>query len=200
MEQKTDLELVNGVKNKNCSDCLQELIDRHSALCYDVCKKYNRAFVVSGVRIEDVAAEKEFIIYKSAMSYNPNKNAKFSTWLGNQMRYLCLNTMNKNKLIAMGDDYIDSIMNKGADSELPAGSAEEEIDFLKNILSQVSDNRVKQVFEVRYFSNSRKKVPWKKVAKSVGISTQTAINLHNKTIKMLKNKMSSKDSCAMDRI
>ena len=34
-------------------------------------------------------------------------------------------------------------------------------------------------------------MPWSKIAKSLKISTQTAINLHNKTLKILKFKLKS---------
>ena len=112
MERKTDLELIDRVKEKNCSDCLQELINRHSPLCYDICKKYSHVFPANGVRAEDVMLEKNYLIYKSAMSYKQDKKTKFSTWLGNQMRYLCLNSINKNRLIATEDEKINFIINK----------------------------------------------------------------------------------------
>ena len=198
MERKTDLELVEGVKNKNCSDCLEELINRHAPLCYDVCKKYIHVFPPNGIIIDDIISEKDFVIYKSAMSYNPDKGAKFSTWLGNQMRYHCLNSINKNRLIPMEDEKINFIINKNSEDD--RDDIPEEIEFLRNILSQMKDKRVKQVFEMRYFSGSPKKVPWNKVAKKIGVSTQTAINLHNKTIKMLKNKLTTKNNYAMDKI
>ena len=34
----------------------------------------------------------------------------------------------------------------------------------------------------------------------MGVSTQTAINLHNKTIKLIRRKMDSKEIMGMDRI
>jgi DNA-directed RNA polymerase specialized sigma subunit len=37
-------------------------------------------------------------------------------------------------------------------------------------------------------------MPWNKIAKKLKISTQTAINIHNKTIKLLKTKVESKNS------
>tara|TARA_Y100001963_G_scaffold129009_1_gene183857 strand:+ start:2477 stop:3073 length:597 start_codon:yes stop_codon:yes gene_type:complete len=198
MERKTDLELITTVKEENCSDCLQELINRHSPLCYDVCKKYSHVFSSSGVRSEDIMLEKDYLIYRSAMSYNPDKKTKFSTWLGNQMRYLCLNSINKNRLIATDDDSINYIINKN--NETPEDDPKEKLEYLNNLLSQIKDKRVVRIFELRYSDQSRKKTPWNKVAKKVGVSTQTAINIHNKTVKMLKRKLTSKNNYAMDKI
>jgi DNA-directed RNA polymerase specialized sigma subunit len=46
---------------------------------------------------------------------------------------------------------------------------------------------------MRYSNNSSKKMPWNKIAKKLKISTQTAINIHNKALKLLKNKIESKN-------
>ena len=100
--------LAKKVKDENCEDSLKELISRHSKLCYAVYQRYFPAMRASGVTAEDAIDEKDLIIYKSAMSYNPTKKAKFSTWVGNQMRYACLNKMNKNKKYKpVLDDEID---------------------------------------------------------------------------------------------
>jgi DNA-directed RNA polymerase specialized sigma subunit len=47
---------------------------------------------------------------------------------------------------------------------------------------------------MRYLNNTNKKIPWNKIAKKLKISTQTAINIHNKAIKLLKTKVESKNS------
>jgi DNA-directed RNA polymerase specialized sigma subunit len=49
------------------------------------------------------------------------------------------------------------------------------------------------VFNLRYFSGE-KKLTWQKVAKKLDISTQTAINLHEKGRKILKNKLKNEES------
>jgi len=201
MQKKTDLELINGIKLKNCSDCLQELFNRHSAICVDVCSKYASSLISNGVILSDVLQQKEYMIYKSAMSYNSEKGAKFSTWLANQMRYLCLNSMNKNRLIATEEEQINSIVNsKNFNNPQGQINLDVKIDFIKNLISQIKDKRVEKIFRIRYFNSNRKKTPWAKIAKELGVSTQTAINLHNKTIKLIKTKMTSKNNFAMDTI
>ena len=195
----TDAELVSKIKNSNCEDSLKMLIARHSALCYDVCKKYTPAIINSGLHIEDVTSEKDYLIYKSAISFNPTKKTKFSTWLGNQMRYYCLNCMNKNNLMATEDSQIEYFMHKDLD-DLPRESVEEQMDYVNNLLSQSSDKRIKKILEIRYFKNPNKKTPWNKVANEIGVSTQTAINLHNKAIKMLRGKMNNNNTFASDII
>tara|TARA_Y100000310_G_C20687347_1_gene819951 strand:+ start:3188 stop:3640 length:453 start_codon:yes stop_codon:yes gene_type:complete len=146
----------------------------------------------------DVVSEKELLVYKSALSYNPEKKAKFSTWLGNQVRYHCLNCVNKNRLLPVDDEFLSHVIHKNQPD--PEESLSEQVDYVINLLSQTKDNRVRKIFQIRYFSNPRKKTPWSSVAKKIGISTQTAINLHNKTIKMLNFKMRRGSIYAMDKI
>jgi len=201
MQRKTDLELINGVKDKNCSDCLQELFNRHSAICVDVYSKYSGGLIKNSVILNDIVDQKEYIIYKSAMSYNSEKGSKFSTWLANQMRYFCLNSMNKNRLVATDDESMNAIVHASPFSpQNQSSTLEEKVDFVKNIIAQVKDKRISKIFKIRYFNGSRKKTPWAQVAEQMGVSTQTAINLHNKAIKLIKRKMDTKEIARMDTI
>ncbi len=193
-----DITLVNRVKSEGCNDSLKLLISRHTPLCYDICDKYSYLFARNGVCYNDVVSEKELLVYKSALSYNPEKKAKFSTWLGNQVRYHCLNCVNKNRLLPVDDEFLSHVIHKNQPD--PEESLSEQVDYVINLLSQTKDNRVRKIFQIRYFSNPRKKTPWSSVAKKIGISTQTAINLHNKTIKMLNFKMRRGSIYAMDKI
>jgi hypothetical protein len=67
-------------------------------------------------------------------------------------------------------------------------------DYLSSLLSSFKDPRVNEVYKLRYFSNTSKPVTWNKIAKKLNISTQTAINLHEKARVFLKNKILSKNS------
>jgi DNA-directed RNA polymerase specialized sigma subunit len=66
-------------------------------------------------------------------------------------------------------------------------------EYIMNIIDSCSDERVQKIFKMRYLNDSNKKMPWNKIAKKLNISTQTAINLHNKAIGLLKIKFNSKN-------
>lgn len=199
MEKKlTDADLVVKIKNSGCEESLKTLIQRHSPLCFDICKKYAPALSSKGIDINDIAGDKEYLIYKSILSYNPLKKTKFSTWLGNQMRYYCLNSLNKNRLIPTEDSQLDFFINK--DCDCSETDLKEQMEYIDNLISQLKDKRIKKVIEARYFNNPNKKTPWNKVAKEVGVSTQTAINLHAKGIDMLRRKMNNKNIYSVDKI
>jgi DNA-directed RNA polymerase specialized sigma subunit len=56
-------------------------------------------------------------------------------------------------------------------------------DYLKNH----RDERVKKIFELRYFSYKNNKIkPWRLIYKEIGLSIQGCINLHKKTIQEIR--------------
>jgi len=193
MDESTDLELASNVKFKSCNKSLEELIERHSALCIDIYKKYTPALCASGVSYGDIYDDKDYLVYKSALTFNPNKKAKFSTWLGNQVRYHCLNTINKkNKLIGIeNNEELDYFAMQA--EILEEKKYDIEIEYVFLILSKLKDSRIKKVFTLRYFGSDKKRMAWAQIGKKMNVSTQTAINLHRRGIKILNKKMKSND-------
>ena len=188
----TDLQLVQKIKKNNCEQSLLELYSRHQGICNKMLQKYCKVCYDIGVSLEDLNAEKIYVVYKSALSFKSNKNIKFSTWLGNQMRYHCLNTFNKqSKDISMENENIKYITENNQSKQIDnALLNKEKVDLIFNILDQMADSRVKEIFNLRYFSD-RKIQPWNKIGKKMHISTQTVINIHNKALSFLNKKISS---------
>lgn len=186
-----DTTLVKNVQEKNDELALKTLIERHSALCNSLYKKYSPPMIASGIHVEDIINEKDYIVYKSAMSFDPCKKSKFSTWLYNQVRYQCLNCMNENShYLTLDNDKLNYLIEKTA----PVNKEYKNInEYIHNIIESCSDERVKKIFKMRYCNESTKKMSWNKIAKKLKISTQTAINIHNKAIKLLKTKVESKN-------
>lgn len=193
-EYLSDTDLIENIKCSNCNDSMKELEDRHSGICYTMIKKYYNTMSSIGLDPNEIAKEKDYVIYKSALNFNPAKNIKFSTWVGNQMRFHCLNSMNKNNnLISMESDTIKNVIERKQSEENDhIFSNKEKTEFIFNLLKQLKDKRVSQIFKLRYFSE-RKNMSWSKIGKRLNISTQTVINIHNKTISFLKNKLESEN-------
>lgn len=183
--------LVKNVQEKNDENALKELINRHSALCHSLYKKYSSPMIASGVHLQDVINQKDYMVYKSAMTFNPDKKSKFSTWLYNQIRYQCLNCMNEDgQYLTLDSDKLNYLIEKNSE---PKKEDKDIYEYVLNIINSCADERIITIFKMRYINDSNKKTPWNKIAKELNISTQTAINIHNKTIKLLKNKIESKN-------
>ena len=56
----TDNYLVNQIKVNNCEDSLSQLMERHSALCFKIIKKYAPSFKVNNISIEEASSQKKF--------------------------------------------------------------------------------------------------------------------------------------------
>ena len=191
----TDEKLVQNVKNSNCNESLKTLIFKHSALCFNVYRRYAKALESNGLNYDDIKMEKDYIIYNSCLSFKEEKKVKFSTWLGNYARYYCLNMINKNKnYICVEDDELVYHIDKGASEEFvnQAENPEEFRAFILNILDQSKDKRIIQIFKHRYFSESKKRT-WSRISEDMDLSIQTAINLHSKGLGILRTKMNSKN-------
>lgn len=187
-----DMILVKNIQEKNDEESLKMLINKHSALCNSLYKKYSNPMITSGVHLQDVIDQKDYIVYKSAMSFDPCKNSKFSTWLYNQVRYQCLNCMNENShYLTLETDKLNYLIEKHTPIQKEYKNINE---YIMNIIESCADKRVEKIFKMRYMNGTNKKTPWNKIAKKLKISTQTAINIHNKAIKLLKTKVESKNS------
>ena len=184
----SDNYLVERIRVADCENSLKELIERHSGLCFKIIKRYAGTFYANNIDITEASSDKNLIIWNSAKSFSVGKNVKFSTWLANQVKYSCLNALNKkskDRLIATEDEILDLLKEKS-----PEESEDNLFEFTDNILNQLKDKRIKQIFSMRYSVYS-KKPSWCKVAEQLNVSTQTAINLHNRGIEVLRKKIKS---------
>jgi len=191
LENKSDEYLVLKVQKKNCDKSLSILINRHAPLCFKVYKKYIPSFNVKNIDLNEIYQQKDYVIYKTVMSFKPTKNVKFSTWLGNQIRYQCLNAINKKEdIIYLEQKDLQFIIDKNVEQKNE--KLNELKDYIITLLDQLKDERICKIFNMRYFEDSSNQT-WTKIGKKMKMSTQNAINLHNKGLQILKNKLTSKD-------
>jgi RNA polymerase sigma factor (sigma-70 family) len=200
MKPLEDNQLVWRIKTKRCDDSLLELISRHTRLFYKISQKYFPFTVRSDSQnVDDIIGSCNSIIYEAVLAFKPSKKVKFSTWLGNFVRYKCLNYLNKNsKLIDADQDQMDFFFQKKSLENYGNSKRVDDYLFVNNLISQFKDERMKKVFELRYFSGI-KKMTWVNIGQKLELSAQTAINLHNRGKVMLKKKFTSELSIA-DRI
>jgi len=187
-ENLTDNCLVERIKNESCEDSLIELSERHAGLCFKIMKKYSKSFFINDISLNEKHAEKNLIIWRSAKSFNTEKKVKFSTWLANQIKYNCLNELNKkskDRLVTLEEYMLDVLDERQEEKDTRI------FEYTENLLSQLKDSRIKKIFSLRY-SKEENKPSWSSIASQMKISTQTAINLHNKGLSMLRKKMDSK--------
>lgn len=192
---KTDLELVRKIKNDADDDAFKEVCRRYENIFYKICQKYINALSMSGVNPQDIFDEKNYIIFHCVSTFKPNKKTKLSTWIGNYARYLCLNSINSRRFILPStDEELNRHLENSQSREnylSTLNSTQDNYDYILNILKQLKDERIIEIFRLRYCSP--KKMIWSSIAKKMNLSTQTAINLHNKGLELVRNKIKSKN-------
>jgi len=192
IEELCDNSLVKRVKKDGCNRSFKEILNRHEKLFYKICQNYMSILESKGHKREEILSEMCFVLFKAVNSYNTNKKTKLSTWIGNCSKYYCLSLINvKNRFIDADEEVIEFyVNNKSKESFYFEETQNENKEFVFEILKQLKDPRVKKVFQLRYFDQDKKnkKPTWSVIAKKIKTSTQTAINLHQRGIKILTKK------------
>jgi RNA polymerase sigma factor (sigma-70 family) len=194
IKDKGDNELILEIKKSGCNDSFKELTSRHSNLYYKICQKYLPVLKRMGAHTEDIFNDVDYVFFKCLNSFDPSKNTKFSTWLGNYARYNCLNHINTQKKHGTCEELDhESTINDQIYKEEYVEDASG-VEYIYSILSKLKDKRIIKVYEMRYEKNGEKKATWSEIAGEMSISTQTAINLHSRGRNMLAKKLRNKKS------
>jgi RNA polymerase sigma factor (sigma-70 family) len=189
----TESQLIKRIKKFKCSDSLKELENLHGGLCLKIIKKYLSQLNNKNYSIEDILKDKTYVVYQSVLSFDSKRKIKFSTWLGNQIRYYCLNMIYKNKNnLCLDDENIKYLVEKKQAEEKNNEIDKSKIEYIFNLLHNMKDKRIEKIFKLRYFE-AKKLKSWNDIGKKLQISTQTAINIHNKTLGFLNKKIASKN-------
>lgn len=195
-ENLEELSLINLAKEGD-NQSLKQIIDQHSGICVNIYKKYTNISSISGVTRDDIESSKDYIIFNSVKSYDPSRGSKFSTWLANQTRFYCLNSINKNKNLTPSDeDTIEYLIDKKHFEDFKENDAiefkNETISEIKKILNSISNKKIKKCIEKKYFSDENK--TYTSIAQEMNVTVQTVINWHNKFIKLVKQKLNSQNT------
>jgi len=179
-----DLSLIEKIKTSKDEDSLKELIARHSGIYLQIVNQ--TISEQANVNKYDIIDDKDLSIYEAALDFDPNRNIKFSTYLGNHVRWKCLNIYNKSKKHEYCD--INNESENLIDKDLIKEISNNEI-LLKifDLAEKNEDKRVSKIIQMRYKGGVRNKLmPWKKIAKKLNLSIQGCINIHHKFINETK--------------
>jgi hypothetical protein len=186
MNPKTDTELINDIKNNvNVDESLSNLVDRHSGIYLDMVNAYsspNNPFIDRDELIKD----KDYKIYQAALNFDKDRGAKFSTYLGNETKWSCLNSYNKNKRKPVfNSEHIENMPeNPNVNEDSMAETLKKDLfDKVLSIIKKHPDKRVEKIFNMRYIIGTKNKVmPWKDIGSKMELSIQGCINIHNSAV------------------
>ena len=191
-----DNKLINEIKKGiNASSNFNFLLQKHSPLFF----KISRFYLNSQKKnvIYDFNKDKNFYFYKFILDYDQTKGTKFSTYVGNRVKWLCLNIVNsiKKKSTSESSDCPEDL-DFVTEGLIPNSNiSSQDITDVIQVLKNDPDRRVYEIFKYRYLQGKENNVmPWKEVCKKseLNLSIQGCINIHNKFIKKIKNKQKAK--------
>lgn len=187
---ENDIFLIERVKQKGDTESLSLLIQRHSGIYLEMVNSVipnNCDFLDKN----DILDDKDISIYKAIMNFDPNKNTKFSTYLGNETKWKCLNMFNRGtKYKHIDIDEFKEDSNFITNETLNDLHTKETLNKIFNLVENHPDKRVARIFNLRYkVGLANKTMPWKDVAKKINLSIQGCINIHNKFIEEIKKEL-----------
>lgn len=182
---ESDLSLIKRIQDSRDDESLTELISRHSGIYVYIVDQYSRNERIR-MNKKSILDEKDYMIYKSALDYDPGRNSKFSTFLANQTKWKCLNEINRKEKRDLPLDKINTNLSDDQDSFTKLSKIEA-FDIFNSMLREEKDKRVKKIIDIRYNTSNNKLVPWKVAAKELKLSIQGCINIHDKFIEKVKD-------------
>jgi RNA polymerase sigma factor (sigma-70 family) len=195
MNDLSDTDLAFQIQSSHDSGALVELISRHSGIYVDMIKRFGGKSLTDMQQM-DLMGEKDYNIYKAALEYDPEKS-KFSTYLANRTRYLCLadKTTNKKSPHLVDFDSVVPFIEDDYQSPDEQSEIRELMMKLSKALDSLSDQTAKSIFYERYFSTSNHKLkPWKEIGKSLGLSGEWCSQVHDKTLPKLRKQLNNAET------
>ena len=184
-----DETLIKRILDKQCSRSLEELVNKHSGIIFNIGKKYCSS---CNLDISELNDNRYWIVFNAAKTFNATKGSKFSTWLGNQVRFFCLNYKNKNsKLIPIENEHLEFFINNFSKNDEKVNQ-KEVIHTIIDLFNQISDPNTKNAIYYRYFYNKERILNYSEIADILKVTPQTVLNWHNKFVDFAKKKLTNK--------
>lgn len=165
---KDDLHLLKMAKQKN-QEAIKEVITKYGGI-YDsiVC----RVNFKNNYTKQDMIDEKPTFFFNMIETYNPNKNAKFSTYVYNMSKWACLDRLKKDRkeLEFLSEEIY-----------------EEQFDISKisHIINKIKtfDDRAQYIFMNRFFDDKK---TFQEIGEKLNMTYEGVRQIYLKHLKILK--------------
>lgn len=184
-DPELDKELVLNIQNSSCNDSLKTLIDRHSGLFNNVIQRYIGAFKQKHIYVTDVYNDKDFIIYKAALTYKFDKGMRVSSYIASSVRFYCLRLLKNSRTIPLCDDTLNRLVESGEKQDLDSNTKQ----YIHQVIESFNDPILKKIYRLRFFHDSGKKLTWKTIGKQLNVSGQTVLTKYRQSIRTLKARL-----------
>lgn len=179
--------LIKEILEKNSSEALVELSERHTGIFYNIIQKYLPKYENSSY-FDDFESQKESILFDAVRTFDEEKGVKFVTWFANKTKYLCLTERTKQTKSPSFYEFSEEM--GGISQETPFSYCDlkdETEEIIRKVKSRFGERNA-EIFCDLYFGGEKKVgQTLKQVGEKYGISTQAVQACHKKIINFLKN-------------
>lgn len=176
-----DLYLINQIKENNDSNSFNELINRHTGIYNTMVYKY--LHTNNSGDYHDLIENREYNFYSFIKDYDSSKNMKFSTFVGDRTKYLCLSKNQEVTKVA----YLELEDNTISDLEEPDNNLinKDSHSILLKTINEIKNSRFKDIMTLRFLS-SNKVLTWREVADKIGVTPQCVHKTYQDNIDQFK--------------
>lgn len=190
MINSEDISLINDIKTTQSSTALLELASRHTGIYCSILNKY--VGLPSYEKLE-ITENKLYNIYNCAINYKPEMGMKFSTYLGESTKWICLAALNKNKYIKTtldisqnGENQWETEINT-EDKVIKEIELHEDLEEVEALTDNIEDLRFKFILKER---QQKKPKPWRDIGKELELSGEWCRQIYKRKINFIKKKKS----------
>lgn len=187
-----DIELINRVKTGADSAAMTELINRHSGMYIKMVQMYanierSSAFHTDKLDTADLIDDKATNLYKMVLSYDPNRNMKFSTYVGEMTRYACLDVLSSRDVLTDRAPRVEVTEDTPITATVASAppTTDNTLESIRARTRHVKDERFWDIFDLRHFKDGGG-YTWRTIAKRVGLTHEGARQIYNRNLKHIK--------------
>ena len=182
-----DAELALKVKETGDNEAMKKILDPHSGVYL---MKIERSLPDCFPEKQQMIEDRLYKMWEYTRDFDPNKNMKLSTYIGQRAMWECLNIFNRSRQT----EELDNTLEFSYEQEFE-NLNQEMLAEIFLLAENYGDSRARKILELRF--NSQKPMPWKKIAANLGLNTNTVINIHKKFLSAAKRNLKKYeiDSC-----
>lgn len=179
IQNLSDIQLIDSVKNNNDSTALSTLIDKVTGLYVSTVTGYS---YVPHFERQELLDNKTYNIYSFIKDYDAERGMSFTTYIAQRTKWKCQSLLFKHpEPEELNESLID---NNDTLSEI------ERHDIYNNIIEyaeDIDDPRFFEIFKIRHLSGDKKN--WIEIGQMFNLSNEGARKIYKRNIKKIKNKI-----------
>lgn len=173
----TDILLIKKIKQEDDQKSFIELVNRHTGIYNTIAYSYTRTGDKS--LYHDIIDDREYNFYSFVKDFDENKKMKFSTYVGERTKFLCLDKNRTHKRYSF-EEINDNLEYQGQSIDIEI-YGENMVKKLKDAVSKIENSRFKKIMEMRFFS-SLNLMKFSDIAKNIGVTIQYVNKVYNDNI------------------